>query len=495
MSLQRCVGLLVLTCLLLAPARVRAAQDEDYYELMKVFVDSFEQIERNYVKEVDRRELIEAALRGMVEQLDPYSNYIGPDDLPKFNQQVEGEFGGIGIQVAIDNNTRRLTVMTPLPGTPAYRAGIRAGDQIMEIEGKSTEGFSIEDAVRMLKGKAGEPVSIGVLHAGSTKVEQLTVTREVIHVASVQGDSYKPDGTWNFMIDPEKKIGYIRLSGFGRDTVEELREALASLKGAGMRGLILDLRYNPGGLLGAATEICDLFIEQGRIVSTKGRNTEEKVWNAKKVGTFSDFPMAILINHYSASASEIVSACLQDHKRAVIVGERSWGKGSVQNVIELESGKSALKLTTASYHRPSGKNIHRFPGAKDSDEWGVMPDEGYKVEFSTDDMKQYLDFRRGRDVLSKEGPPKTDYVDRQYQKALDHVLTQLGDKTESGDKPATEKKEEKDKKEAAEKAEDKKGEDKKAGGKEGAQAPMSIPRDQLEAMLRLYVLRKPSAVL
>ncbi|HVW00127.1 MAG TPA: S41 family peptidase [Planctomycetaceae bacterium] len=490
MSLQRCVGLLVLTCVLLAPVRVRAAQDEDYYELMKVFVDSFEQIERNYVKEVDRRELIEAALRGMVEQLDPYSNYIGPEDLPKFNQQVEGEFGGIGIQVAIDSKTRRLTVMTPLPGTPAYRAGVKAGDQIMEIEGKSTEGFTIEDAVRVLKGKPGEPVTIGVLHAGSTKVDQLTVTRELIHVASVQGDSYKPDGTWNFMIDPEKKIGYIRLSAFGRDTAEELRDALTSLKAAGMRGLILDLRFNPGGLLGSATEICDLFIEQGRIVSTKGRNTEEKVWNAKKVGTFSDFPMAILINHYSASASEIVSACLQDHKRAVIVGERSWGKGSVQNVIELESGKSALKLTTASYHRPSGKNIHRFPGAKDSDEWGVMPDEGYKVEFSTEDMLNYQDFRRGRDVLSKEGPPKSDYVDRQYQKALDYVLTQLGDKAE--EKPASDKKDEKEGKKDAEAA--KPAEEKKAG-KEGARAPATVPTDRIEAMLRLYLLRKGQAVL
>ena len=173
-------------------------------------------------------------------------------------------------------------------------------------------------------------------------------------------------------------------------------------------------------------KISDLFVESGKIVSTKGRNTPERTWNAKKPGTYSDVPMVILVNRYSASASEILSACLQDHKRAVIVGERTWGKGSVQNVINLEDGLSALKLTTASYHRPSGKNIHRFPGAKDTDEWGVMPDENYKLRFTNEQLRDYLDYRRERDVLSKEGPPKNDFKDEQLAKALEFLSGKLG---------------------------------------------------------------------
>jgi carboxyl-terminal processing protease len=171
------------------------------------------------------------------------------------------------------------------------------------------------------------------------------------------------------------------------------------LQKTGLKGLILDLRFNPGGLLNSAIEVSDLFISSGRIVSTKGRNTPERVWDAQKEGTFEGFPMAILVNHYSASASEILSACLQDHERAVVIGERTWGKGSVQNVIELEGGKSALKLTTASYHRPSGKNIHRFPDSKDSDEWGVLPDSGYDLKLTNSQTERMVRDRRERDKL------------------------------------------------------------------------------------------------
>jgi carboxyl-terminal processing protease len=403
------------------------SKEEQYYELMRVFADSFEQIERNYVKEVDRRKLVEAALRGMMEELDPYSNYISPDDLHRFTVQVEQEFGGIGIQVTIDPHSKRLTVTSPLPGTPAYKAGVRAGDTIMEVNGKTTEKMTIDDAVKLLKGPPGDDVSIGVMHQGESKVETLQMKRAIIHVATVQGDTWKDDDTWNFMLDPEKKIGYVRLSAFSRGTARELKEALQELTAQGMKGLILDLRFNPGGLLNIATEVADLFLEEGKIVSTKGRNTEEKIVYARKPGTFSGFPMAVLVNRFSASASEIVSAALQDHKRAVVVGERTWGKGSVQNVIELENGKSALKLTTASYHRPSGKNIHRFPDSKESDEWGVMPDESYGVQFDNEDMRNYVEYRRLRDVLSKNGPPKTEYVDKQLAKAIDYLSGKLAD--------------------------------------------------------------------
>ncbi|MDB5335514.1 MAG: C-terminal processing peptidase-3 [Planctomycetaceae bacterium] len=455
--------LAVSVCLGWTTSHARAAsQEEELYESMRLLIDSFDQIDRFYVKDVSKRELVEAALHGMLSRLDPYSNYISPDDLSRFNSQVEQEFGGIGIQVGLDPQNR-LLVQTPFPGSPAYKAGIRAGDLIVKIEGESTNGYDLNMAVKRLKGKAGAAVKLGILHVGGNAIEELTVMREMIHVTSILGDRYKPDGTWEYMLNPERKIGYIRVSSFGKDTVKELKEALTSLKAAGMKALILDLRFNPGGLLSAATEVSDLFVEEGKIVSTKGRNTEEREWKAQKADTFSGFPMVCLVNGHSASASEIVSACLQDNKRAIIVGDRTFGKGSVQNVIEMEQGKSALKLTTASYHRPNGKNIHRFPGAKDTDEWGVMPDEGYRIVLPFEEIKKYDDYRHARDVLSDKGPPESDFVDRQLQKGLEYIDAQLSGK---GEEKAPEQK-----------PEEKKAEEKKAEEKKAAQIQPSSRKD------------------
>ncbi len=402
-----------------------AAQKDDYYSLMKVFVETFDQVERNYVKDVDRRELLQAAIEGMMSRLDPYSSYISPEEMARFSEAVDQEFGGIGIQVTQDERTHRLTVVTPLPGTPAYKAGIVAGDKIMEIDGKPTDGFKIDDAVRLLKGKPGAPVVLGIRHRLADATQQVKIVRDVIHVATVLGDLHKPDGSWDFMLDKKDKIGYVRLSHFSRHSAIELEKAINELLEEGMKGLVLDLRFDPGGLFSQATEIADMFIDGGTIVSTKGRNTADRTWEAKKEGTFPNFPMAVLVNHFSASASEIVSACLQDHHRATIVGQRTWGKGSVQNVIELEGGASALKLTTASYIRPSGKNIHRFPGATEKDVWGVMPDKGYEVKLGPAETDELAIWRRDRDIISKDGPPQSTFKDRQLEKALEAVRTKL----------------------------------------------------------------------
>jgi carboxyl-terminal processing protease len=245
------------------------------------------------------------------------------------------------------------------------------------------------------------------------------------------------------MYDKKAKIGYIRLTHFSRHSAEELRSAIEDLRKQGMKGLILDLRFNPGGLLSQATEISDMFIESGKIVSTEGRNSRNRKWEATSKGTFKDFPMAILVNRYSASASEIVSACLQDHKRAVIIGERTWGKGSVQNVIELEEGDSALKLTTASYHRPSGKNIHRFPGAKDTDVWGVTPDEGYRLRLTDDELEALGEYRRKRDILDHTAKLDTEFKDKQLDLAMDYIKEQLSGKNKPADKDADKKAEKK----------------------------------------------------
>jgi carboxyl-terminal processing protease len=404
--------------------------DEDY-RLMKMFVETFKQIDSNYVKEVSRKDLVEAAIRGMVSELDPYSSFISSEDLDSFDQDVKQEFGGIGIQVSFDPTTRSILVISPLPGTPAYEAGIKAGDRIVQIEGKDVKDFKVgsetDTAIKLMKGPPGGKVKIGLQRDGENEMLNFSVERAIIKVATVMGDTYNKDGTWNYMLDNDKKIGYLRLTHFSGNSTTEMKKALAKLKEQGMKGLIIDLRFNPGGLLSSATEIADLFIESGKIVSTKGRNTPERTWEAKKRGTYTGFPIAVLINHYSASASEILSACLQDHKLAVVIGERSWGKGSVQNIIDVADGTSALKLTTASYHRPSGKNIHRFPGAKETDEWGVMPDEGYDVKYTSKQTADYMLYRQKRDILNEKGPdPENKYDDLQLKKALEYLDQKSG---------------------------------------------------------------------
>lgn len=420
--------------LMLAACRPAFAQDQDKrlkdnYELMRMFAETFEQIDQNYVKDIDRRELMEAAIHGMLMRLDRYSSYIPRQQMEQFNQVVEQEYGGVGLQVNVVNGW--LTVVTPLPGGPAYFKGVHSGDVIAEINGESTEGLNVDECIAKMKGPRGGEVRLGLRRAGASPedpVETVTLVREIIQVATVRGDTYK-DGNWNFMLDPETKIGYLRLTHFSRRSALEMSQALESLRSNGMKGLVLDLRDNPGGLLSQATAIADLFVEDGLIVRAKGRNVKEQKWMAHRGGTFSDFPMAVLVNRISASASEIVSACLQDHKRAVIVGERSWGKGSVQNVINLESGKSALKLTTASYFRPSGRNIHRFPEATDKDEWGVSPDEGFGVRFTPRERRNWRINRRARDII-REGKqadvePPVEFVDRQLEKALEYIRTEI----------------------------------------------------------------------
>ncbi len=382
----------------LAPAEESKKQVEDDYELYQIFADTMDQVERNYVKDISRRELMEAAIQGVLNKLDPYSNYISPDDIGRFKSTVESQFGGIGIQIGIEKG--QLKVISPLVGTPAYRAGLQAGDHILEINGKSTVDISIDEAVKQLKGEAGTKVALIIQHPGSIKKEPVAITREWVHIETVLGDHRTPNDAWDFMLDHDRKIGYVRITAFSRDTAADLKKALVELTQEGLRGLIVDLRFNPGGLLTSAIEVSDLFIPDGKIVSTKGRNTAERTWDAEKEGTFESFPMAVLVNHYSASASEIFSACMQDHKRAVVIGERTWGKGSVQNVIELEGGKSALKLTTASYIRPSGKNIHRFPDSKEGDEWGVMPDAGFELALNRSQTENLIMNRRDRDIVT-----------------------------------------------------------------------------------------------
>lgn len=415
-----------------------SASDRDQYELMKLFVETFQQIESNYVKEVDRRQLMESAIRGMLADLDQYSSFIPPREVGRFNQMVEQEFGGIGITVNVRGG--QLIVVSPLPGTPAYRAGIRAGDAIVEVEGEPTEGYSLSDAIKKLQGPVGRPVKLAVQHAGEDSgPTQLEIVRELIKAPTVRGERYDENDQWDYMLQTNPNIGYIRMTHFSRYTAEEMKVAMDQLVSRDVQGVILDLRFNPGGLLEAAIEIADMFLDHGEIVSVRGRNVPERSWEAKKAGTYPNMPMAILVNGFSASASEVLSACLQDNKRAIVVGERTWGKGSVQNVIRMEDGESALKLTTASYHRPSGVNIHRFPRMKPTEEWGVTPDEGYVISYSNADWAAWDADRNARDVVrahsdadqNKEDESENHFDDRQLAAAIDHIKQQITAKSET----------------------------------------------------------------
>jgi carboxyl-terminal processing protease len=428
-----------------APPREK---DRDY-ELVRLVVDVLDEVDHKYVRSLDheaKRKLVEDMVNGGLERLDPHSGFINPRDYKRFTLNSKGKFGGVGIHLSADRlNLGQLTIISPMVDTPAYEAGVLAGDIIVKIDGKSTENMRISEAVDLIQGEPGTKVVLSVVHEGSREPVDMEITRAEIHVPSVLGDLRNPDNRkeWDYFLDKENMIAYVRLIAFSENTADELQRVLQQLLKDGMRGLVLDLRTNPGGLLRSAVDVSRMFLSEGRIVSTKGRNQQEETYDAKAKKTLvpKELPVAVIINRLSASASEIVAAALQDHQRAVIVGERSYGKGSVQNVIEMEQHTSALKLTTASYWRPNGKNIHRFPDSKEADEWGVSPDPGFEVKMKDDERLDYLVYRRDRDIVSgKNGSSPTTpnpdkdkdkdkdkklFVDRTLNKALEYVQKEI----------------------------------------------------------------------
>jgi carboxyl-terminal processing protease len=437
--------------LALAYSAPTVEKDKDY-ELVRLLVDVLHEVRSKYVVDVDperERRLVEDMINGGLERLDPHTQYINPRDYKRFDSQSEGKFGGIGIQVGYDRQKgNMLGVISPMAGTPAYEAGVLAGDVILKIDGKPTENVRMSEAVDMIQGEPGSKIVLTLLREGVKEPFDIPITRAIIKVPSVLGDLRKADNPkeWDYFLDPKNQIGYIRIVNFSKTATQELRTVVEGLDKDGVRGLILDMRNNPGGLLRAAVEISDLFLNEGLIVSTKGRNHKDEVYRAKADGTLlqgngKPVPIVILINKYSASASEIVAAALQDHGRAVIIGERSYGKGSVQNIILMENDTSALKLTTASYIRPNGKNINRFPDKKDfeaakinPDEWGVKPSEGMEVALKDQERIDYMIYRSDRDVIrkdpkptavDKEGNPKKPFEDRVLNKALEYLRKEI----------------------------------------------------------------------
>lgn len=350
---------------------------------------AIDSIVRHYVDPVDERMLLESALVGVTSKLDEHSQFIPPSEFEQFEDFLTQEFAGIGILVEQPDEGQPVRVITPLVGSPALRSGMLPGDRILQVDGVEVSQMKLRQVSDRLRGPVGTKVQITIQRDTDQQLG-ITVTRAQIPLDSVVGDYRDDQSQWVYRVRGLPRVAMIRCTSFGEKTVAEMRAALKQLDGD-FDALILDLRGNSGGLLSAAVEISDMFIVDGEIVSTRGRDRTRKATSSvatKKTLVAPAIPMAVLIDGNSASASEIVSACLQDHGRAAIVGTRSYGKGTVQNLMMMEYGRSAFKLTTARYYRPNGGNIHRLPEHGQDDLWGVSPDPGLEIELSRHDLRR-----------------------------------------------------------------------------------------------------------
>jgi len=330
---------------------------------------------------------------GYLSELDRFSSMIWPHDYADFRKSTLGEFCGVGVQINKETG-KPLRVATPLAGSPAFRAGIKTGDWIMKVDGEETAKHDVDRLVRMITGKKGTKVVLTIKRPGTLKPFDVPVVRDNIEIHTVKGWQIGPEGKWEFLIDPDTKIGYLRLTQFTRTTHTDMAKALGKLRAQGVRAVVLDLRFNPGGLLTSAERVSNEFLDGGQIVSTRGRRQPQDVRRANSSGSYLKGDLIVLVNEYSASAAEIVSGALKDWKRCLVVGSRSYGKGSVQNVISIAYRKAALKLTTAYYYLPSGRLLHRRNGVKD---WGVDPD--VDVPMTPAQLRRWLDIRSKTDLI------------------------------------------------------------------------------------------------
>lgn len=434
------------------------APDQDY-QLVRQFVEVMAEVDANYVRELtpeDRQKFVEDAISGGLRKLDPHSVYLNEKQLKEFDTETEGSFDGVGILLGQDEKTKRLKISWPFAGGSAYESGLVANDVIMKVGDTDTTDMTAEQASKLIKGERGTKVTLTIKRGD--KEFPVTLTRARIAMHPVAGVSRRADDPtkWNWFIDPQNKIAVIRISSFSGLTTKEVEEAMKEIEAAGAKALVLDLRDNPGGLLDEAIKLSDLFLTEGKIVTTKDRRGGEKANTARGAGTVflpaETKPMVVLVNRDSASASEIVAAALQDNNRAVVVGERTYGKGSVQSVFRLAPDqKNAVKLTTQTWWRPSGKNMDKLYAEKQkTDEWGVVPNDEMTVQFTDPEYLRYrvdlrkLEYVAGRpDVVGPNPPPppelpalkgqdgkplwdeKKPFEDRQMDKALDYLRKKL----------------------------------------------------------------------
>ena len=357
------LSLLLVASLTVASGQAPAPQDQDFLGPLKRFSQVLDLVEDHYVRPVTREELINGAIEGMLQRLDPHSTFMGKDDFKEMQISTQGEFGGIGIEITLQNG--RLTVISPIEDTPAYKAGMKTGDIILEIDGQATQDITLVEAVKKIRGLKGTKVELTILHKGGNTPEKVTLVRDTIPIRSAKSETLE-DGYL-----------YLRLTRFNENTTDEMRKLIKKAGGkAALKGVVLDLRNNPGGLLDQAVSVADAFLPAGTVVYIQGRDaSSRKDFNAKSQADDIEAPMVVLINAGSASASEIVAGALQDRDRALLVGEKTFGKATVQTVIPL-SDESGIKLTTALYYTPKGRSIQAQ---------GIEPDMAIPFEAPRDD--------------------------------------------------------------------------------------------------------------
>lgn len=396
------LGLAVCFCILALNSGISKEEQEtrdDFYEEIELFTDCISIIRAEYVDEVKHKDLIYGSLRGMLVSLDPYSQFMDPDTYKEIKVETEGEFGGLGIEITIKDGL--LTIVTPIDGTPAYHAGLKAQDKIVKIDGELTRDITLMEAVRKLRGKPGTQVTVTIMRERARKLLDFTITRDIIKIESIKQAKIIEDN-----------IGYIRLVEFQEKTLGDLESALENLKNQGMQGLVLDLRNNPGGLLDVAVEVADKFLEPDRmIVSTQGRIRSQNLeFKSHAKNAHTDYPLVILINGGSASGSEIVAGAIQDHQRGLLLGTKTFGKGSVQTVIPLRDG-SAIRLTTSKYYTPSGRSIHGE---------GIVPD--VVVEFEEEEPREEPNDKSAKvfdKIENGEAIEEEEIYDNQLVRAVD----------------------------------------------------------------------------
>ena len=368
--------ILIFLNILISTNYVYSKNSNELYEKIDLFSEVLETIKKDYVDEIDQAEVMDSAINGVLQSLDPYSAYMSPKSFKGMQTDTRGEFGGLGIEIGMESGV--VKVISPIDDTPASEAGIKSGDYIVKINGEQVQGKSLTEAVDLMRGPVGSEINLTVRRRNIKKALNFKIKRAIIEVKSVEAK----------IIGEEKKIGYLRLKSFNENSNNQLSKSINTFeKNNKLNGYILDLRNNPGGLLSQAISITDFFLDDGEIVSTKGRKiTESRKFFSKKGDGINGKPLIIIINNGSASASEIVSGALKDHKRAIILGERTYGKGSVQSIIPLKNG-GGIRLTISKYYLPSGKSISDV---------GVLPDilveefgDNFKINSKTDNQLKY----------------------------------------------------------------------------------------------------------
>jgi carboxyl-terminal processing protease len=395
-------------------------------------------IESHSLERISSRGLFNAAMDGMIDVLrehgDEHSHFFVEGRAESVLDEIRQHFGGIGVRIRFLGKPPRLVIIAPPePGSPADQARLASGDRILAIDGRETAQMTMDDVLSFMHGPIGDPIQLTIAPANADAPKIVDLVRAVINVESVLGDRRGPDGRWRFRVEADPRLAHVRIAAFGDRTALELKQVLTGLVREGIRGVVLDLRDNAGGTLDAAVRTCDLLLPADLpVVETRGRDGAlRERHRTDSGGAFVDLPLVVLVNQETASAAEIVAACLQDHRRAAVVGQRTFGKGTVQQLIPTQSGRSRLKLTLASFWRPSGANIHRMKGADETGTWGVCPVAGLEVRLTADEYKELARYRSYRDLTGlvspatlealEISPPSEEFSDRQLAKAVEHL--------------------------------------------------------------------------